>query len=359
MAYSQVNPATVLRDYLLASPKNQEWSFSKIFGLPAAPDEGVATGLAIDMSGTPGRLAGSIVVSSPRDLLGAAATFTVAKSVGAARDNSVAYDRLTRAFDCKQFDGKARREKQHLENGFHPREELHLADRAAYAVRIKKEIYTADFFTCLDAENKTKKGGWTELDWQAGLSGAALGSSNTTLEVLYAAVNSLKLTGACRPNYMICSEEVFQKLSVDPQILSRITTGTPAAGLASVIGMPVAPENHVKQVIKEHIGLDLCVASATHMPQAAGDVGQNTFIWPSNRVWIGERRESDMSIRPGAAPRVIGDAGSYVAVFTELFGSELDFEKAVKPQFVEAVVESHMDLVSLYPEKGAIIHNMF
>jgi len=362
VTYTQLNPATVLRDFMIGSPESRGFSFPQIFGLPVAPGPGggVATGRAIDMSGTPGQLAGSIVVANPRDLLGAAAQFTVAKATGTARDNSVNYARSTVAFSCKQFDGKSRMERQFVVNGFHESEELHLADQAANAVRIKTEIYTADFFTKAAGEAASKLGGWTEMDWINGLSGSALGSSNSTLEVLYSAINSLKLTGNCRPNSLFCSEQVMQKFSTDPQILSRIVTGDISKGVSSIIGSAVAPESHVRQVLKEHLGIEnLVVGAAIQQPQASGVAGVSEYIWPANRLWIGESGDVSMAIRPGASPRVLSGAGGFCAVFTELFGSEIGFEKENKPMFLEAVVESHMDLVALQPTKGALIHNLY
>ena len=86
--YSQINPASVIRDALIEAPDDYalDMAFPKIFGIPAGPDgpggTGVVESRAIDMSGTPGILAGSIVVRNDRDLLGANAQQSVGRALG-------------------------------------------------------------------------------------------------------------------------------------------------------------------------------------------------------------------------------------------------------------------------------------
>ncbi len=367
--YSQINPASVLRDALIEAPDDYalDMAFPKIFGMPAGPDgpggTGVVESRAIDMSGTPGILAGSIVVRNDRDLLGANAAQSVGRAIGSARTQSDTYARATRPFAGKLFDGFAKELIQHVQNGFTAEEEKHLARVASTSCKLAMEKFTVDFFLAKAGEggrNSDKRGGWTETDWQAGLSGAALGSSNSTLEVLHSAINSLELTGACRPNALYMGRPVMQKLQTDPQVLSRVVTGDASKGVSSVIGMPVAPESHVRSVMAEHLGItELVVGGGIHQNQASGQAASSAYLWDTNRMWLGKAAPVAMSIRSGAEPRVLSGAGSFAAVFTELYKTEIDFEKIVGPQFLECVVETVMDLVSLKPAQGMIIHNLY
>ena len=367
--YAQINPASVLRAAIIETPDDEalDFAFPKIFGLPAGPagpgGTGVVNSRAIDMSGTPGILSGSIVVRAERDLLGANAQQSVGRALGSARTQSDTYARATRAFAAKLFDGYAKELIQHVQNGFTAEEEAHLARIAAQSAKLALEKYTVDFFLAKAAEggrNSDKRGGWTETDWQTGLSGAALGSSNSTLEVLHSAINSLELTGACRPNALYMGRAVMQKLQSDPQCLSRVVTGDATKGISSVIGMPVAPESHVRSVLAEHMGItEVVVGGAIHQNQASGDAASSAYLWDSNRMWLGKAAPVSMAIRSGAEPRVLSGTGSFCAVFNELFKTEIDFEKIVGPQYLECVVESVCDLVSLKPSQGMIIHNLY
>ena len=97
--YSQIQPASVLRDLIIENPDdaNRGFVFGSIFGIPQAPQggQGMVSARAIDMSGTPGILAGSIVVRNERDILGAAAQQEPGKAIGTTRTKSDTYTRAT------------------------------------------------------------------------------------------------------------------------------------------------------------------------------------------------------------------------------------------------------------------------
>lgn len=358
--YEQINPRVIIRDALLdpAPSTGAGFAYPKLFGLPVTAEGGIANGKNIDLSGTPGTLAGAIKVRAERDTLGAAAGQDVAQAIGAARASSERYPLTTVNFDLKQFSGQATEKLAFVQNGFTAEEELHLARMAASAVWIKLEKYCADFFTALAAEAAAANttGGWSEVDWQVDLGAGALGSSNTTMEKLQQAVNAMRLAAFSPINTIILSQKTMEKLQQDPQVLSRIIVGDAAAGVAAFNGMSVAPQSFVEGVLKEHLGFEtVCVASGVHQPDEHGA----QYIWADDRAWIGHVSDVDFSIRPGAAPRVLSGSGSYCMVSTKMMESDIGPDASTGAQNLLCTVDTHAEMVALQPAKGSIIHNLF
>ena len=358
--YEQLNPRVIIRDALIdpAPSIGAGFAYPSLFGLPVTPEGGIARGRSIDTSGTPGALAGSIQVRAERDTLGAAAGQDVAQAIGAARASSERYPLTAVNFDLKQFSGQATEKLEYVANGFTAEEELHLARMAASSVWIKLESYAADFFTALAAEagavNTT--GGWGEVDWQNDLGAGALGASNSTMEKLQQAVNAMRLSAFSPINTIVLSQKTMEKLQQDPQVLSRIVVGDAAAGVAAFNGMSVAPQSHVINVLKEHLGFeDVVVAGGVHQPDAAGPA----YIWRDSRCWIGHAGDVDFSIRPGAAPRVLSGSGSFCMVSTKLMSSDIGPDAPTGAQNLLCTVDTIAEMVALQPGKGSIIHNLF
>ena len=84
LSYEQKNPRSILQDLLVdPGPALAEgYAYPAALGLPQAPGgpSGVATGRAIDVSGTPVVLKGTLLVRSLRDMLGASAEIGRASS---------------------------------------------------------------------------------------------------------------------------------------------------------------------------------------------------------------------------------------------------------------------------------------
>jgi|21_taG_2_1085346.scaffolds.fasta_scaffold02415_7 hypothetical protein len=360
-SYDQLNPQSILRDVLIdpAPDVGEGFAYPKIFGIPQMGSGGIASGRAIDLSGTPGALSGKLLVRSARDILGAAAEGSVAKPVGSPRDLAERYPLTEVAFTMQQFDGYSREKKEFVENGFSADEEAHLARMAASAVHIKMERYAADFFTAIAADAAAEvKGGWTELNWTGGFSGTALGTSNTTMETLHKCVQSLRKDANQPVNACYIPQSVMEKLQRDPQVLGRIVIAT-AGGAATAVADSVAPANFVIDVLKQHLGFDeVVVGSGVHQAQGRGLSGSNSYIWPDNRMWIGCAGDVQFSLRSGSAPRVLSGSGAFCKVYTKVMDTDIGFEKKVGPQYLECTVDSICEMVALVPSKGGIIHNL-
>ena len=360
--YTQIAHPSLLRDALIEpSPDaHQGFAYHRIFGLPVAPEGNVARGRAIDASGQPGVLAGSILVRNERDTFGASSdAAAVAKEIGSPRDVSDRYPMTERAFKLAQFDGYAREVLAHLENGVlsSAQEEDHYARMAASAVHQKLERYCADFFQLIAADaSSLKRGGWTEIDWQNDIAGGALGSSNTTLEVLQAAINQMKLSAKGKINAIYLPEETMQRFQTDPQILGRIVNGNNWA----VAGQGAASPEFVVAVLKEHLGLEeVIVASGCQIANNSGQTASNSYIWQNNRLWLGQAGEITMQIRGGGSPRVLEGAGGFCGLYTKLFDTDMGPEEKRGPQYFEVTCDTFFDAVNLNPSKGAIVHNLF
>ena len=362
LSHSQIAHPGLLRDALIEPTEDAHagYAYFKIFGLPVAPSGGIARGRSIDASGEPGVLAGSILVRNERDLYGASSDrAAVAKEIGAPRDMVDRYPMAERAFKLRQFDGYTKELIANLENGVlsSSEEEEHYMRMASSSTHQKMEAYCADFFQALAAETTAQKqGGWTELDWQNDLSGSALGSSNSTLEVLQAAINQMKLSAKAKINAIYIPEQTMQRFQTDPQILGRITNGVNFA----VQGMAAGSPDHVVSVLKEHMGFEeVIVASGCEIASNSGQTAANSYIWQGDRLWIGHAGEISMQIRNGGTPRVIRGAGAFCGLYSKLMEMDMGPEKKVGPQYYEFSCESFFDAVSLSPSKGAIVHNLF
>ena len=92
--YDQLNPASVLRDFLLEPlPEIQALglAYTRIFGTPSLVEggAGVASGRSIDMSGNPGTLHGSPMVRNSRDILSLPKARPLATSVHTAMSPTI------------------------------------------------------------------------------------------------------------------------------------------------------------------------------------------------------------------------------------------------------------------------------
>jgi len=358
--YEQINPRVIIRDALIdpAPSTGAGFAYPKLFGLPVTADGGIAKGRSIDLSGTPGTLAGAVMVRSTRDTLGAAAGQDVAQAIGAARASSERYPLTTVNFDLKQFSGQATEKLAFVQNGFTAEEELHVSRIAASAVWIKLEQHCKDFFTALAAEagGASVTGGWNEVDWQVDLGAGALGASNTTMEKLQQAVNAMRLSAFSPINTIVISQQTMEKLQQDPQVLSRIVVGDATAGVAAFNGMSVAPASFVENVLKEHLGFEsVVVASGAYQPDEHGA----QYIWADDRAWIGHSGDVDFSIRPGAAPRVLSGSGSYCMLSTKLMEADIGPDAVTGAQNLLCTVDTHAQMLALRPSAGSIIHNLF
>lgn len=358
VTYEQINPRVTIRDALIdPTPEiSAGMIYPKMFGLAVRPEGGIARGRSIDLSGTPGTLAGSIMVRSARDTLGAAAGQNVLDDIGAARASSERYPLTAVNFDLKQFSGQATEKLAFVQNGFSAEEEIHLARMGAAACHIKLELSSASFFSSISTDlNPLNLAGWNELDWQNELGGAALGTSNSTMQKLQDAINALRLSAYSPINYAVIPQQVMEKLQQDPQVLSRIVVGDATAGVAAFQGMSVAPQSFVLNVLKEHLDIDVCVAASIHQPDNTGA----QYIFPEDRMWIGHVGDVDFSVRAGAAPRVLSGSGSYCMVSTKLFETDMGPDAPTGAQNLLVTVDTHAQMVCLQPSKGTIIHNLY
>ena len=362
--YKQMSHPRLLRDAVIQPSEDvhSKMAYPMIFGLPGQipADGGVAEGRCIDVSAA-GALDGSILVRNERDLFGAAAEGGGAKPIGSPRDRSDRFAEATRAYSCKQFDGSTSVKLAYIQNSFlmSELEEEYHAKVAAAAVHLKMESFCGDFFQALAAESATAQttGGWLESDWQNDLNGAALGASNSTLTTLQSALDSFYLSAHGDANAIYMPKSVLQRLQTDPQVLNRSVIGNNAAVTGS--GQAVASPDHVYAVLREHMGFEEIVcAGGTQTANDASDTGANSFLWADDRVWIGRAGSVQMQVRNGVS-RVISGAGAFCGVYGKLFDIDMGPEAGVGPQWFDVAIDTYFDAVSLQPNRGMIIHNMF
>tara|TARA_B100001094_G_scaffold193314_1_gene187223 strand:- start:18014 stop:19150 length:1137 start_codon:yes stop_codon:yes gene_type:complete len=374
-SYDKANPASVIRDVLIdpIADETEGYVYHEIFGLPVRPSGGIARGRAIDISSSgdgsgPGILAGALVKRHSRDLLSASAGQTSADAIGAARTVSTSFGTSTISFDVKQFTASTKENRSILAAGMSEDEELYLLRAAATGCHQKLERYCSDFFLALAAEKTAgtaeTAGGWNEVDWQAALNGSALGSSNTTMEVFHSAIEALRLSGNAKVNSCIIPRQVMSKLRSDPQVLSRVVSGTSGQGFAMVNGVAVATIDFVKQVFKEHLGMEhVWVPDGVRDPSAnTGDAQANEYIWKQGggqRCWIGRAGEIDFSLRTGAAPRVLSGTGSFCAVYSRLMDVDIGPDQPTGAQSTLVTVDTEAQFIALDPKKGTILDNMY
>lgn len=363
--YAQKNPRSILRDYLVdPSPALKKgYAHPKIFGIPQMGEGAVASGRAVDL-GDSRILNGTLLVRSQRDLLASAADRSaVAQKPGDPRDlvEGFALDQIN--FDMEQFSAFTREKIANIENGFSEDEERHMAAMVADSVCKKIELYCSDFFTALAAESATASttGRWTELDWQgATIGGNAIGTSTNAISSLHRAVMATKLAaGGSDINFMCMGQGVFERLQRDAELLGRIINGSNYA----VQGEAVAPPSVAMEVLKQHLGIDeIVVASAAQADVKRGaswtPASDNSYLWPSDRIFIGNAGSMDVSVRNADRPRVLNDAGCFGAFYSKVYETDIGYEAKVGPQFLECAVDTWLSMVALVPQKGAIIHNM-
>lgn len=361
--YEQKTPRSIMRD-LLVDPgpsASRGYAFPHIFGMPQG-GEAVASGRAIDLGGQPGGLKGTLLVRSSRDMLGAASEVSLyGKPVGSPRDLVERFAVSQINFDLKQFAAMAEELIDDVEHGLFPDEEQAMAKAVARSVNTQIEFYCSDYFTkrSNEAATASKLGGWTEMDFQGGtLGGQALATSTNAITALHRAVSAVELAGSQKCNMAIIPRPVFEKLQRDAELLGRIVNGNNWA----VSGNAVANEEAAKAVLREHLGFDeIIVAAGSHTAKKRGDsynpATDNAYIWPTDRMWIGAASDMDVKLN-GNQPKVLNEAGGFGCLYSKVFETDLGYPDNVGPQHIRCTVTSTLEMVTLSPEKGAIIYNM-
>lgn len=366
--YDKVNPASVLRDAMLdplPELKAMGLACEKIFGIPSLLDAsgGIGRGRAIDCSGNPGVLHGSLLVRSAQDLL-SAADGKVAQDIGTARTDSTLYDPTEVPFAMKQYSGKSTQPIHHMTHGFVMSEEAErlLVQQSASAVWLQLEKAAAGFFTNKAAEGAGDKGmasgGWAELDWTGGaVGGVDLDQSDNFLEIMSSVIADQRLRGSAPVNAMYMSRAVAEKLCREASILGRVTVSKSGAEdtntLAAFQGKTVIPVRFLEAVLRDHLEIDELVIGSCPQKNAGG---VSSYIWPSDRLWIGTAGSLDFSVN-GGKPRVLSGAGA----FCQMVGKTevaVGPEAGNAPQNFEAISEVFSDFVAVDPSKGTMIHNL-
>lgn len=370
--YAGLNPQSVLRDALLDPTQDiasQGLAYPKIFGVPALPSGTLATGRAIDLTGDPGTLHGKLLVRARRNILGAAAG-KVAQAIGAARDVSNRFDRSEVAFSMKQFAGRAEIGMEYVTHGYLPsaEEEYLLVQQSMDAVHIKAEKYVSSFFTTKAAEGSVggrAGGGWTELDWQdAAVGGTDLDQSTDAMDVLHSIIQDARLRGGSPVNAIYMGRRVAEKLAREASVLGRIIvkSGGAADGSVSAFqGQRVAPLSFVEAVLSDHFEIpveNIVIGSATHNDESdTAQDGTNGYIWPSDRLWVGNMSDVSLAVGGGRSPRVISGAGAGCMLIGKL-DTAVGPEAGNMPQKFEAISEMFMDCAALDTSKGTLVHNL-
>ena len=362
--YQSLNPKSILRDALIdPSPDlaGMQLAYPKIFGIPGISEGGVARGRAIDLTGNPGFLHGKLLVRNKRDLLGAAAEGSVAKPINSPRDTVERFAYSEVAFDLKQFDGRTTIPLPFLENGFlsSEDEELMMVQRAMMSVHLKLERYCSSFFTTLagDASPDRAAAGWTEVNWQTS-GGTDLDSSSDFMEVMSSVIQDARLRSTAPINAIYMGRRVAEKLSREASILGRSVVGDSTQGVAMVNGLSAAPLSHVESVLKEYLQLDEVVISGAIQDSANhGQPSSKSYVFPTDRLWIGSAGELQLSVRSGQTPRVINGAGAFCKLIGKM-DVQMGPEPGVMPQNFEAIAEYFCESVALDTDKGTIVHNL-
>lgn len=364
--YQSLNPKSILRDALIdPSPdlKGMNLAYPRIFGIPGLAEGGIARGRTVDLTGNPGFLHGKLLVRNKRDLLGAAAEGSVAKPINSPRDSveNFAYNEID--FSLKQFDGKTSIPLPFLENGFlsSEDEEMMLVQRAMMSVHMKLERYCSAFFTAIsgDASPDRAAAGWTEVDWQdAAVGGTDLDSSSDFMEVMSSVIDSARLRSTAPINSMYLGRGVANRLQREASILGRSIVGDATKGVAMVNGASAAPISHVTSVLKEYLELDeVIISDAIQDTANHGQASATSYVFPTDRLWIGSAGEMSLSIRSGQAPRVLNGAGAFAKLIGKM-DVQMGPEPGVMPQNFEAIAEYFCESVALDTDKGTIVYNM-
>ena len=360
--YEQLNPASVLRDFLLEPlPEIQALglAYTRIFGTPSLIEGGVASGRSIDMSGNPGTLHGSLMVRNARDILSAAEGKT-AGDIGALRDESDYFAPTQAAFAMKQFAGKAKQPIYNLTHGFVQTAEGErlLVQQAAAAAHILLEKYCAGFFTNkgVEATGGKAAAGWEAIDWQGGGTGgqALSGNSDNAMDVLHSIIQDARLRGSAPVNAMYMGRGVAAKLAREASVLGRktVTVGAEPNGISMIGGQYVLSFPALEAVLRDHLEIEEIVIGSC--PENVA--GTNEYIWSSERMWVGTAGSLDVTVG-GGGPRVLSGAGAFCQLVGKVEAASGP-EAGNAPQNYEAIAEIFADMVAVDPSKGTVIHNM-
>ncbi len=363
LSYEQKNPRALLRDLLVdPSPALKKgFAHPAIFGIPEMGEGMVASGRSIDLNDHR-ILNGTVAVRSQRDALGSAADrSSVAQKPGDPRDLVEGFALNTINFDVAQFSAKGRTPIASIEYGFTAEEELHLLKNLQDSVCRKLEYYCSDFFTARAGETASVLGGWQEIDWQgADIGGNSIAASTNAISGLHKAIMKTKLaSGGKDINFMVMGQGVFERLQRDGELLGRVVNSTGWAVQSDAVAPPAA----ALEILKSHLGVEeIIIASGAATDKKRGEswspATDNSYIWPVDRVFIGNAGEMQVSTRDPRRPRVMNDAGCFGAFYAKVYETDMGYEKEVGPQFLEATVDTWLTMVPLVPGSGSIIYNM-
>lgn len=368
--YEKVNPASVLRDAMLdplPEISAMGLAYQSIFGVPSLLSGNVSRGRAIDLSPSasgPGILHGSILVRSAQDVL-SAADGIVSQTIGAARTSSTLYDPNEVAFVMKQYSGLARIPAHHMSHGFVMPEEQEyaLTQTSMSSVHIQMEKDCAAFFTNKAAEGNgtagVPGGGWDEIDWQAGATGGTdLDQSDNFLDIMSTVISAQRLRGSAPVNAMYMGRQVADKLCKEPSVLGRVTISNLGADqqtstLASFNGKTVMPVNYLEAVLRDHLEIDELVIGSCPQKNAGG---VSSYVWPSDRIWLGTAGSLDFSVL-GGQPRILSGAGAFCQMVGKV-DVAMGFEAGNMAQNFESITEIFSCFTAVDTSKGALVYNL-
>ena len=376
ITYAQANPQSLLRDAmfdLLPEVQAMQLLYPRAFGMPTPMDGGQATGRTIDMTGG-GPLHGKLLARSKRDLLGAGftdngATALAGATIGSARSKIDRFAPSEIAYTMLQYSGFAQVPMHHVTNGFldPAREEVLLVQRSAASIMLQLENYAAKFFCGVAADNNGISPGWTELDWQnAAVGGTDLDSSEDAMDVLHSIIAAARLRSGSPINALYTSRPVIDKLSRESSVLGRVFVRNGGAAAVDAAtenlrvggfqGSPVLPHEATIEIMKQHLGLDEIIVSGA-MQQTGAALATRSYVFPSDRLWLGTAGETSISMGQGASPRVVSGAGSFCMLMGK---SEVVVapEQTNAPQSFEAISEIFATAVALDLEGGTVVHNL-
>lgn len=376
ITYAQKNPQSLLRDVmfdLLPELEAQGLASPAIFG--QTTDLGAQEGgRTVDMTNG-GPLHGKLFVRNKRALLGAmftdsGATKLSGQTIGAARSQIDTWEAAEVAYTMKQFAGMCREPIHHLNHGFldPAREEVLMVQRASASIWLQKEDYAGRFFTSIAADGAdAARPGWSEVNWTAGATGGTdLDSSTDFIQVMSSVIADARLRSGSPINAMYCNRSLIQKLAREASVLSRVFVENGASGaidaatqklkVGGFSGAPVLPFEAVIEVLKQHLSLSEVIVSSA-MKQTGATASDRSYIWPSDRAWIGTAGASSVSLGAGNQPRLVSGAGSFVNLLGKV-ETAIGPEMANAPQFYEAVAEEFSCPVACDLEGGTVIYNL-
>jgi hypothetical protein len=171
-------------------------------------------------------------------------------------------------------------------------------------------------------------------------------------------IQDARLRSTAPINAIYMGRRVAEKLSREASVLGRSVVGDSTKGVAMVNGLSAAPLSHVESVLKEYLQLDEVVISGAIQDSANhGQASSKSYVFPTDRLWIGSAGELQLSVRSGQTPRVINGAGAFCKLIGKM-DVQMGPEPGVMPQNFEAIAEYFCESVALDTDKGTIVHNL-